>query len=108
MKQSNGFSIMFTLALFLFLTAIEIQAQSTSEDVPKIEVGIHFTSITKPDEIGSSTEAGLGARFTFNLNRSIALEAVGNFFPHSCNYCGGNLGDNSGIIKQGLFGVKAG
>jgi hypothetical protein len=71
-------------------------------------VGIQFTSITKPDYNGGSTEPGLGARFTFNFNRSLAVEAVGNLFPHSCNYCGGNVADNSGIIKQGLFGIKAG
>jgi hypothetical protein len=71
-------------------------------------VGVQFTSLTKPDFNNGATEPGLGARFTFNLNRSVALEAVGNYFPHSCRYCGGNLGDNSGIIEQGFFGVKAG
>lgn len=77
-------------------------------DVQKIEVGVQFTTITKPDFNGGSTEPGVGARFTFNFNRSVAVEAVGNFFPHSCQFCGGNLGDNSGIIEQGLFGIKAG
>ena len=90
----------------LFCCSLQVNAQSN--EVPKFEVGIHFTSITKPDSSSSSTEAGVGGRFTFNLNRSVALEAEGNLFPHSCNFCGGNLGDNSGIIKQGLFGVKAG
>jgi hypothetical protein len=108
MKRSNVFSILLVVVACLFLTTIETHAQSTSEEVPKLEIGVHFTSITKPDYNGGSTEPGIGARFTFNLNRSVALEAVGNFFPHSCYYCGGNVADNSGIIKQGLFGVKAG
>jgi hypothetical protein len=108
MKRSKVFSILLTIVGCFFLTTIETSAQSTSEEVPKFEVGLHFTSITKPNYNGGATEPGIGARFTFNLNRSVALEAVGNFFPHSCNYCGGNIGDNSGIIKQGLFGVKAG
>jgi len=95
------------LGLLCFSLQVSAQTAQTDE-VPKFEVGIHFTSITKPDFNGPSTEAGVGARFTFNLNRSVALEAVGNLFPHSCRFCGGNLGDNSGIIKQGLFGVKAG
>lgn len=108
MKSSNVFLIMLGIVACLFLATVETRAQSSPDEVPKFEVGVHFTSITKPDYNGSSTEPGLGARFTWNLNRSVALEAVGNLFPHSCNFCGGNLGDNSGIIKQGLFGVKAG
>ena len=92
----------------LFILCCQMNASAQTDEVSKVEVGIHFTSITKPSYNGGATEPGLGARFTFNFNRSVAFEAVGNLFPHSCNYCGGNLGDNSGIIKQGLFGVKAG
>jgi len=86
------------------------EAQAQSDEVPKIELGLQFTSITKPDFNNGATEPGFGARFTFNLNRSLALEAVGNFFPHKCRFCGsgGIGGDNSGNITQGLFGVKAG
>ena len=87
---------------------VQAQAQSqTDDDVPRYEVGAQFTSITKPNYNGGHTEIGPGARFTFNLNRSIALEAVGNFFPHKCSGCGAS-GDNDGNITQGLFGVKAG
>jgi hypothetical protein len=95
------FSLLCLLSCFL-------QVNAQTDEVQKIEVGLQFTSLTKPNFNGASTEPGLGARFTFNFNRSVAVEAVGNFFPHSCSYCGGNVGDNSGIIKQGLFGVKAG
>jgi hypothetical protein len=108
MKLSNVFLMVLGIVACSFMATSETRAQSTSEELPKFEIGVHFTSITKPTYSGGSTEPGIGARFTFNLNRSVALEAVGNFFPHSCNFCGGNLGDNSGIIKQGLFGVKAG
>jgi hypothetical protein len=92
----------------LFLCSAVAKAQT--DDVPKVELGAQFTSITKPSFSGGVTEPGFGGRFTFNLNRSVALEAVGNFFPHKCNYCGsgGAAGDNSGNITQGLFGVKAG
>ena len=53
-----------------------VQAQTSSDDVPRYEVGAEFTSITKPDSFRGNTEIGLGARFTFNLNRSVALEAT--------------------------------
>lgn len=94
----------------LCLSLCSIEAQAQSDDLPKFELGAQFTSITKPSYSGGVTEPGFGARFTFNLNRSVALEAVGNFFPHKCYYCGsgGAAGDNSGNITQGLFGVKAG
>jgi len=88
-----------------------LAAQAQSDDVPKFELGAQFTSITKPTYSGGATEPGFGARFTFNLDRSVALEAVGNFFPHKCNYCSGGsgvFGDNSGNITQALLGVKAG
>jgi hypothetical protein len=92
----------------LCLSLWTIEAKAQSDEVPKFELGAQFTSITKPSNGG--TEPGFGGRLTFNLNRSVALEAVGNFFPHHCYYCSGGVtfGDNSGNITQGLFGVKAG
>lgn len=94
------------VALFalLCLTCGGLEAKAQADDVPKYEVGIHFTSITKPDFSNGATEPGFGGRFTYNINSSVAIEAVGNFFPHSCRFCG----DNSGNISQGLAGVKAG
>ena len=101
--------------IFLFLVsqmcvlfwAIALQAQS--DEVPKFEVGIHYTSITKPSFSTTDTKPGIGASFTLNLNRSVALEAIGNFFPERCRFCGKGVGgDNSGNIAQGLFGIKAG
>lgn len=106
--NTKTFSL-FLLALgCLGLSPTSLRAQT--DGVSKVEVGVHFTSITKPDFNGAKTEVGVGGRFTWNLNRSVALEAVGNFFPHDCNFCGKGpvAGDNSGNIMQGLFGVKAG
>ena len=98
----------FIFSLLCFSTGLR-EARAQSDEVPRFELGVHFTSITKPDSNNGATEPGLGGRFTLNLNRSVALEAVGNFFPHSCQFCGGGLaGDNSGNITQGFFGVKAG
>ena len=93
-----------TIVILLCLSFGSPHAEAQSDEVPKFEVGAQFTSITKPSFDNGDTEPGLGGRFTFNFNRSVAIEAVGNFFPHSCRFCG----DNSGNITQGLVGVKAG
>ncbi|HEY0430230.1 MAG TPA: outer membrane beta-barrel protein [Pyrinomonadaceae bacterium] len=105
MKNCNVVMVVIGL---LVLSICSLEAKAQSDDLKKFEVGVLFTSITKPDFNGGSTEPGVGGRFTFNLNRSVAVEAEGNFFPHSCRFCGGNLGDSSGIMEQGLFGIKAG
>ncbi len=101
-------SIVVTLTV---LCGNTIQAQEV--DAPsKIEVGVQFSSITFPGRTDpsavsisrGSTEAGFGGRFTFNLNKHIALEAEGNFFPHDNFYDS----SHSGKLWQGQFGLKAG
>lgn len=107
MKIKKLLATIVTLLCFSFGLP-KVKAQS--DELPKFEVGVQFTSLTKPDFNNGATEPGFGGRLTYNLNRNIALEAVGNFFPRSCLFCGGGSGggDNSGNITQGLFGVKAG
>ena len=89
----------------LHLGALESRAQTA--DVPKYEVAAEFTSITKPDFDGGGSEPGFGGRFTYNLKKSVAVEAVGYVFPHKCQF-GPCSSDNRGNIAEGLFGVKAG
>jgi len=104
-----------------FLVGVEhIRAQSRSSDHYKFEVGGHFslikfgeqTAINKvpyclatckiiTEPFSHSTEVGLGARFGYNLNRHLAVEAEINFFPRDRLYEGGRK-------LEGLFGVKAG
>ena len=95
------------LVVCIVLASASTRAQS---DKPlKFEVAAAFTTITEPSYDGGRTEPGFGGRFTFNLNRSVAVEAEGNFFPHKCRSCGrGIYGDSNGNISQGLFGIKAG
>ncbi|HEV7743873.1 MAG TPA: hypothetical protein VGO56_02650 [Pyrinomonadaceae bacterium] len=88
--------------------------QAQQPDAPsKLEIGVQFSSLTFPGQpidpnavsvYRGNTEAGAGGRFTFNLNRHIALEAEGNFFPHE-NF---NDPSRSGRLLQGQFGLKAG
>jgi hypothetical protein len=94
--------ILASTAIALAFTSSKVPAQT---EPAKIEFGVHFTSITKPDFDGGKTEAGFGGRFTFNFNPSFAAEAEGNFFPHKCHACNN---ENVGNLAQGFFGVKAG
>ena len=96
--------ILASAAIALALFSGKVVAQSDS-DPGKIEVGVHFTSITKPDFGGGNTEPGFGGRFTFNFNRSFAVEAEGNFFPHNCQGC---ISENVGTLTEAFVGVKAG
>ena len=77
-------------------------AQSTKD---KIEIGVQTTSLTlvSPDFSFDDTQTGIGGRFTYNLNRSIAAEAEINFFPQKVFILNGD-----GSAVQGQFGVKVG
>ena len=81
------------------------QSQSNADDPPRLEVGVHFSSLTLTPSGNYRTEAGFGGRFTANLNDHVALEAETTFFPNS-----GFSGESraAGRAVQGLFGVKAG
>jgi len=95
------------VALCLYCTG---GARAQTEDAPKIELGVQFSSLTinEPDFGGTRTEpggAGGGGRFTYNLTHHVALEAEGNFFPINDRSFSSTLGGNT---SQALFGVKAG
>ncbi|HXS01448.1 MAG TPA: hypothetical protein VN724_12815 [Pyrinomonadaceae bacterium] len=92
------------IALLLTIVAFAsvAVAQSTTD---KIEIAVQTTSLTlvNPDlPTFDSTHAGIGGRFTFNFNRSIAAEAELNFFPQKANF------NDAGSTVQAQFGVKAG
>jgi hypothetical protein len=111
MKKPKFLTSMLVAVTFLLSIVAQAQEQSAPS---KIEVGVQFSSLTVPgqDSQGvdavsaepAKSEAGFGGRFTFNLNRHVALEAEGNFYPHE-NFPGFRAG---GRLLQGQFGVKAG
>ena len=87
----------------LIFGGFAVMAQTApTNDVPKYEVAGDFSSVSL--ESGTNL-SGLGGRFTYNLNRHIALEAAGYFFPGHCDGC---IGEVTGHVTEGLFGVKAG
>lgn len=90
-------------AVGLVLGTHQAKAQpKPSTDLPKYEVGADFTTFTIN---GEQIEIGAGGRFTYNINKSFALEAAGYFSPGTCDSCPGQI---TGRIGEGLFGVKAG
>jgi hypothetical protein len=81
---------------FLFVCAWTTQAQ---ENNPKYEVGIHYAALNVTEK--SDTDSGVGARFTYNLNDYLGLEAETTQFLQTREGGGANE-------RQGLFGVRAG
>ena len=81
---------------FMFVCVSSARAQETT---PKYEVALHVSTLHVSEK--SDQDTGLGARFTYNLNNYLGLEAETNVFLQTRE--GG--GDNQ---RQGLFGLRAG
>jgi hypothetical protein len=93
----------------LFLVAIatllvmHVNSHAQSQDLRKFEVGIEYANLAREAFGQHQMEAGVGARFTFNLNRIVAFETAGYFYPHQCNFC-----PNGGNVSQVVAGAKIG
>ena len=97
--------IVFLISSFTVFAQDEKQDNPQNEnETPKYEIGIHYSNfsfgafdpkLTKEfgklirlDEVGTplinqesnKNEPGIGARFTYNINKNIAIEGEGNFF----------------------------
>ncbi|MBC7796253.1 MAG: hypothetical protein H7Z37_05240 [Pyrinomonadaceae bacterium] len=89
------------LLVVVFVCASTVFAQNNQtttvddNDVPRYEIGAQFASLNSDGD----NRNGFGGRFTVNINRNIALETEGNFFP------GKNF---DGRAVQFVAGVKAG
>lgn len=113
-KYSNNFQLTAGVAFRLGDFPDKEPDATTSSDAKKarrFEVGAQFTSLfVKPSNAQGSlffprihTEPGLGARVTFNLTESIALEAEGNYFTREQFSF-----PEGGKMFQGQFGGKIG
>ena len=90
------------LAITLFLL-VPPNALAQSQDLPKFEVAGEFSTLERDSFRNQQTEPGVGARFTFNFNRSLAFETAGYFFPRQCGVC-----SNAGNVSQVVAGAKVG
>jgi len=95
--------LLFTVAaLGIWLLLAPLNARAQSADLPKYEVAADVSSVI----LDTGTRLpGLGGRFTYNINKHLALEAAGYFFPGHCFGC---IGESTGHVVEGVFGVKAG
>jgi hypothetical protein len=83
------------------LLAFQSSVFAQSQDVPKYEIGVEFTTLERDSFGAKKAEPGVGARFTYNLNEMFAFEAAGYLFPDRCTGCGGRM-------HQAVAGVKVG
>ena len=90
------------MAAVMILFLAQSQAFSQSEELLKFEVAAEFSTFQR-ESFESRTEIGVGARFTYNLNRVLSFETAGYFFPQRCFRC-----PNNGRVTEVFGGVKAG
>lgn len=87
--------------LFLFFNSDPVLAQTETQ---KFEVGVQFSLVRFRDL--NITEAGFGGRFTYNVNRHLAVEAEGDLLPRDTESFPAVL--KGGHKSQAFFGLKVG
>src|SRR5690349_23880778 len=110
--QKWPFLTFLLLIVLSFNTRAQEPSPQKSTEPAKIELGVHLSSISIGPQVSpffdfqdrSHSELGLGVRFGYNINRYVAVEAEGDFFPRRY-FPELNSG---GSLAQGQFGVKTG
>ena len=99
MDQQRIFLKLFSCAVILVGLSVCASSAMAQENTPRFEVGLHVPTLNLTEKHDHDT--GLGARFTYNLNNYLAVEAEGNEFLQTRE--GGSYNET-----QGFFGVRAG
>jgi outer membrane protein with beta-barrel domain len=99
--QKNFSFALSMIAVFLFAGSERVFAQS---EPSKVEVGVQFSTIRFGEM--SISEPGFGGRFTYNINKHVAVETEVNLFPRDPEDYVESL--KGGHKTQVLFGIKAG
>ena len=100
--MKNLLLLFFTICFLSHSGNQNVFAQS---DAPKVEVGAHYTLLGFSEF--DTTDSGVGARLTFNLTNSFAVEGEFNFFPEKRRHFIEPFYINSQRY-QGVFGAKYG
>ena len=91
----------FLLAL-IGLLLVQSQVLAQTPELPKYEVAGEFTTMERNNFSGGA-EVGVGARFTFNLNKTFSLETAAYHFPRTCFSC-----EHNGTVTEFFGGLKVG
>jgi outer membrane protein with beta-barrel domain len=83
----------------LFVIALSNSNALAQDSLERFEVGVHYTTLWVSEK--SDKDSGVGLRFTYNLNKFLAIEAEGNALPQTREGGGNNE-------TQGFFGARAG
>src|SRR6185436_7900595 len=81
---------------------VQLLVLAQTPELPKYEVAAEFTSMNR-DNFSGGAEAGVGARFTFNLNKTFSIETAAYHFPRTCFSC-----DHNGTVTEVFGGLKVG
>jgi hypothetical protein len=99
----------------LAMLMLSVDGQSQSDELPRRELGIHFTIIDLNEVF--EIPGGFGGRFTYNITRNLAIDSEVNHFPRknpTRRVLGGGFGfetpENALPFgeTQALIGLKAG
>ncbi|HJX92727.1 MAG TPA: hypothetical protein VJ372_19685 [Pyrinomonadaceae bacterium] len=82
---------------------VTFQALSQTQDPPRYEIAAEFTTLNREASNGARVEPGLGARFTFNFNKNVAIEGAMHISFNDCPTCTitGRYGDLFAGVKAG-------
>ena len=91
------------ITTLLFILIVQADALAQTDEPPRYEVAAEFTTLNRQEFGGTRAEAGIGARFTFNFNKTFAIEgAVHGSFNDCVNcYPAGRVFDMFGGVKVG-------
>ena len=88
-----------------FLLFVQSSSLAQSDDLRKFEIAGEFSTLARDGFGETRMDAGGGARFTFNFNRSLAFETAGYFFPSKCFICT-NRGNMTEVVAGAKFGKR--
>jgi hypothetical protein len=88
----------------LICLMVQLEALAQTPDPPRYELAAEFTTLNREKFNGVRVEPGVGARFTFNFNKNIAVEAAAHVsFNDDCSGC-----TSYGRYADLFAGIKAG
>src|SRR5689334_21486354 len=77
--------LVITTLLFIWIVQADVFAQM--DEPTRYEIAAKFTTLNRQEFGGTRAEAGIGARFTFNFNKTFAIEGAAHGSFGDCEHC---------------------